>query len=88
MQETQSNIDKLWKNMLIFEKDITAEKIEIFLGENENLLICRFYEEETHAASQFMYSTGLEIEINSAIKNNKFLKIEDHDISNYINHRL
>ncbi|NVZ70603.1 hypothetical protein [Pseudomonas costantinii] len=88
LQETQSEIDKLWESMLIFEKKITAENIENFLDANENLLICRFYEEETHATSQLMYSTKQANEISSAVKKCALLQIENGDVSNYINHRL
>lgn len=88
IQETKSGIDKLWASMVIFEKSITAEKIANFLDSNENLLLCRFYEEETHAVMQFIYSTKFENEIISSIKKNNLQKIDHQDIYNFIHHKL
>ncbi|VVN62065.1 hypothetical protein PS687_04276 [Pseudomonas fluorescens] len=74
--------------MLIFEKNITAKNISYFLDSNDSLLLCRFYEEETHAAMQFIYPTKFKSEISSALKKNKIQKIDIQDSYNFIHHKL
>ena len=60
--------------MLIFEKNITAKNISYFLDSDDSLLLCRFYEEETHAAMQFIYPTKFKDEISSVLKKTKYRK--------------
>lgn len=88
IEKTKSEIETLWKNMLIFEKNITAKNIGYFLDSNDSLLLCRFYEEETHAATQFIYPTKFKDEISSALKKNKIQKINIQDTYNFIHHKL
>ncbi|MBE8589462.1 hypothetical protein IQK56_00060 [Pseudomonas sp. MAFF 301449] len=88
LEKTKSEIETLWKSMLIFEKNITAKNISYFLDSNDSLLLCRFYEEETHAAMQFIYPTKFKSEISSALKKNKIQKIDIQDSYNFIHHKL
>lgn len=71
--------------MTIFENRITPEKISTFLDFQDDILLCRFYESETHAAAQFIYHTNTESEnILETIKN-RFNKTSIEDVHLYIN---
>lgn len=84
-QKTESDIEELWSKMTIFENRITPEKISTFLDFQDDILLCRFYESETHAAAQFIYHTNTESEnILETIKN-RFNKTSIEDVHLYIN---
>ena len=85
IQKVETKTDELWSEMTLFEKQITPEKIISFLLLQGNILLCRFYEAETHAAAQLIYQTNHE---NTAILesvNTLFKKINPEDVHHYIN---
>ncbi|MDR9875068.1 hypothetical protein RJC98_07740 [Pseudomonas allii] len=85
VQKSETSVEELWIKMTIFEKLITPEKISTFLDSQANILLCRFYESETHATAQLMYKTTSE---NKAIIKNirsLFKEISIKDIHHYIN---
>lgn len=84
-QEFETEIDELWLKMTIFEKLITPEKISIFLKSQTNVLLCRFYESETHAAAQIMYKTIHENETILEKTRDQCKKITTEDIHHFIN---
>lgn len=85
VQKTESDIAELWSKMTIFENRITPEKISTFLESQSDILLCRFYEPETHAAVQFIYHTNIENEIIIETTSNRFKKINTNDVHLYIN---
>ena len=87
IQKTESDIAELWSKMTIFENSITPEKISTFLESQSDILLCRFYESDTHAAAQFIYHTNTESKnILETIKN-RFDKTSIEDIHLYINNK-
>jgi hypothetical protein len=87
VQKTESDIAELWSKMTIFENSITPEKISTFLESQADILLCRFYESETHAAVQFIYHTNAESKnILETIKN-RFDKTSIEDVHFYINNK-
>ena len=85
IQKIEIAIEDLWSKMTIFEKNITAEKISIFLESQTDILICRFYEAETHAAAQFIYHTNIENQKIIEASKIRFKKIGVEDVHFYIN---
>ncbi|TGY19824.1 hypothetical protein E5845_03280 [Pseudomonas fluorescens] len=85
IQKIEIAIEDLWSKMTIFEKNITAEKISIFLESQTDILICRFYEAETHAAAQFIYHTNIENQKIIEASKIRFKKIGIEDVHFYIN---
>lgn len=84
MQRHQTSAEELWTHMTTFEKNITPKNISIFLDSVPQIVLCRFYDTETHAAAQFIYSSMYESEIVSAIKACHLQQIYEHDVYNYI----
>jgi len=85
IQKSETEIEELWFKMTVFENLITPEKIRVFLESHANILLCRFYDSETHAAAQFFYKTSHENEIILEKTRNLFNKINIEDIHLYIN---
>lgn len=85
LQRQQTGAEELWVHMTIFEKDITPENISTFLNSVPQIVLCRFYDTETHATAQFVYSSMHESEIVSAIRACHLQQISEHDVYNYIN---
>lgn len=85
IQETETEIEDLWRRMTLFEKRITAENISIFLESQPNMLLCRFYDSETHAAAQFIYQSHHENEIILKKIKARFKKLSIEDVHHYIN---
>lgn len=71
--------------MTIFEKRITPENISTFLQPQPNILLCRFYDSETHAAAQFIYQSHHENEIILNKIKTCFKKLSIEDVHHYIN---
>lgn len=88
IQETETEIEDLWCRMTIFEKRITPENISIFLESQPNMLLCRFYDSETHAAAQFIYKAHHENEIILKKIKSRFDEISIDDVHHYINGTL
>ncbi|WP_313600088.1 hypothetical protein [Pseudomonas sp.] len=85
VQKTEIAIEDLWSKMTIFEKHINAEKISTFLESQSDVLICRFYEAETHAAAQLIYHTNIENQKIIEASKMRFRKIGIEDVHFYIN---
>ena len=85
IQKIEIAIEDLWSKMTIFENNITAEKISTFLESQTDILICRFYEAETHAAAQFIYHTNIENQKIIEASKIRFKKIGVEDVHFYIN---
>lgn len=85
IQKIEIAIENLWSEMTIFEKHITAEKISSFFESQTDILICRFYEAETHAAAQFIYHTNIENQKIIEASKMRFKKIGIEDVHFHIN---
>ncbi|NWE21965.1 hypothetical protein [Pseudomonas sp. P7548] len=85
-QKSEAPIEELWSAMTIFEKEISPEKMSVFLEYQTNTLLCQFYDDaETHAAAQFIYQTCRENKnILEKIKS-FFPSISVTDVHHYIN---
>lgn len=84
-QKSGNPTEELWSAMTIFEKQITPEKMSVFLEYQANTLLCQFYDVETHAAAQFIYQTCRENKnILEKIKR-IFPSISVTDVHHYIN---
>ncbi len=85
MQRTETKIEELWSEMTSFETQISPEKLGSFLVQQGNILLCRFYESETHAAAQLIYQNTHENIVILDSVNNLFKKINTEDVHHYIN---
>ncbi|OYU06087.1 MAG: hypothetical protein CFE47_18210 [Pseudomonas sp. PGPPP1] len=85
MQRTETKIEELWSEMTSFETQISPEKLSSFLVQQGNILLCRFYESETHAAAQFIYQNRHENTVILESVSNLFKKINTEDVHHYIN---
>lgn len=88
IQKSEAPIEELWSAMTIFEKDISPEKMSVFLEYQANTLLCQFYDDaetHAHAAAQFIYQTCRENKnILEKIKS-FFPSISVTDVHHYIN---
>jgi len=85
IQKTETSIEELWSNMAILESRITPQSISILLESQASILLCRFYDTETHAAAQLIYETTYENKIILEQAKNYFNEINTSDIHHYIN---
>lgn len=85
IQKTETKIEELWSEMTSFETQISPEKLSSFLAQQSNILLCRFYESETHAAAQLIYQNRHENTVILESVNNLFKKINTEDVHHYIN---
>lgn len=88
MQKNGATIEKLWAGMTIFEKKVTAENIKIFLGFHPEIVLCRFFELETHATVQFISSAAFQIELIDVIKRSRIQEITQGNVCDYINRQI
>lgn len=85
MQKTGSTIEQLWADMTIFEKRVVTKNVSIFLERHPEIVICRFFDSETHAAVQFISLAELQAGLIDAVKKNEIREITQEDVCGYIN---
>lgn len=85
IQKTENEINKLWSQMTVLESHITPKNIATLLASPTDILLCRFYESETHAVCQFIYRpTDDNKNILKTIEKS-FKQINIQDVHHYIN---
>ncbi|MFL1550886.1 hypothetical protein ACI77I_17545 [Pseudomonas sp. D47] len=85
LQQSSTGICDLWSSMTTFEKGITAVKIRDYLEAHPDVILCRFYESDTHAAAQLLFSTEHKDEVTSAANKIASGKISAEDVYCFIN---
>ncbi|NWA85425.1 hypothetical protein [Pseudomonas sp. D2002] len=85
LQKSSSEICDLWTSMTIFETSITAVKIHDYLKAHPSIILCRFYDSETHAAAQLSFSTEYKNEVITALNKITLVKISAEDVCCFIN---
>ena len=85
LQKSSSEICDLWTSMTIFETSITAENIHGYLKAHPSIILCRFYDSETHAAAQLSFSTEYKNEVITALNRITLVKISAEDVCCFIN---
>lgn len=88
MQKMDTPIEQLWADMTIFEKRVTTNNIKIFLGVHPEIVVCRFFESETHATVQFVSLATSQAELIDSIKKNEIREITQESVCNYINRQM
>lgn len=85
IQKTENEINELWSQMTVLESDITPKNITTLLASTTDILLCRFYESETHATCQFIYrATDENKNIRKTIEE-LFKQTNTQDVHHYIN---
>lgn len=85
IQKTKNEINELWSQMTVLESQITPKNITTLLASPTDILLCRFYESETHATCQFTYRSTDENKTISKTIESLFKKIYTQDVHHYIN---
>lgn len=85
LQKSSSEIVDLWASMTIFENGIAAVKIRDYLKAHPAVILCRFYDSETHATAQLSFSTEHKEEVISAVNKITSAKINAEDVHCFIN---
>ncbi|MEB0189646.1 hypothetical protein QN410_33885 [Pseudomonas sp. Bout1] len=70
--------------MTIFEKKVTTKNIKAFLDNHPQAVLCRFFDSETHAASQFISMIDFQEKLVSTVKKNEIREITQQDVYSYI----
>lgn len=84
-QKYSAEICDLWTSMTTFENSITSVKIRDYLKSHPDVILCRFYDSETHAAAQLLFSTEYKNEVTSALNKIITEKIIAEDVYRFIN---
>lgn len=85
IQKTKNEINELWSQMTALESQITPKNITTLLASPTDILLCRFYESETHATCQFIYrATDNNKKISKTIES-LFKQINIQDVHRHIN---
>lgn len=84
MQKSVPSIEQLWTDMTIFEKKVTTKNIKAFLDNHPQAVLCRFFDSETHAASQFISMIDFQEKLVSTVKKNEIREITQQDVYSYI----
>lgn len=85
IQKTENEINELWSQMTVLESDITPKNITTLLASTTDILLCRFYESETHATCQFIYRATDENKNIPKTIEELFKQTNTQDVHHYIN---